>query len=303
MEELDLWIIDQLERGLAGFQTVAPEQCGLAARRLVDAKASGLAARVGQLPAALFSLPEALRADFLIEKLGELHLIVEAYRRQAELSEALRADLRLTVGWAMSREELLNEPQATRARGRWMVLAATQEIQPDKLRRLETWLARLEEDDGPRFAVLMDFVPVSVGAVGNTYSPGEAFEAELVFYPSGAPLRAIIAEQFGSAVKEGVWRAPPDNVAAALERYETRLGARPWLGDWPIAVSNAVVARLDDGLVLADLEGGQMLPIKAKDDDMLLPLVGVKDIDAFGLWDGRRFDLKFAETSLGRWLA
>src|SRR5262249_40396119 len=77
MEELDLWILDQLERGLAGFQSVAREQCSLAARRLVDAKASGLAARIEQLPVALFGLPEAWRADFLIEKLGELHLIAE----------------------------------------------------------------------------------------------------------------------------------------------------------------------------------------------------------------------------------
>jgi hypothetical protein len=164
MDELDLWILDQLERGLAGFQTVAREQCGLAARRLVDAKASGLASRVEQLPVALFGLPEVLRADFLIEKLGELHLIAEAYRRQAELPESMKADLRLMIGWTMSRDDLLGEPQATRLRDRWMVLAATQEIQPDKLRRLETWLARLGDADGPRFAVLMDFVPVSVGA-------------------------------------------------------------------------------------------------------------------------------------------
>ena len=83
MDELDLWILDQLERGLAGFQTVAREQCGLAARRLVDAKASGLASRVEQLPVALFGLPEPLRADFLIEKLGELHLKAEILRLTA----------------------------------------------------------------------------------------------------------------------------------------------------------------------------------------------------------------------------
>src|SRR5215813_7024905 len=116
MEELDLWILDQLERGLAGFQSIAREQCGLAARRLVDAKASGLASRIEQLPAALFGLPESLRTDFLIEKFGELHLIAEAYRHQAELPEAMKADLRLVIGWTMTREELLNEPQATRVR-------------------------------------------------------------------------------------------------------------------------------------------------------------------------------------------
>src|SRR5262245_4478973 len=300
MEELDLWILDQLERGLAGFQSVAREQCGLAARRLVDAKASGLASRVEQLPAALFGLPEALRTDFLIEKLGELHLFAEAYRRQAELPEALKADLRLMVGWTMSREELLAYPQAQRVRDRWMVLAATQEIQPDKLRRIETWLARLGDADGARFAVLMDFVPVSVGAVGKTYSAGESFEAELLFYPSSAPLRAIIAQQFGSMTKESRWQAPPDDVSGALDRYEASLGARPWLGDWPIAVRNAVVGGSFEELVLSDSKTA--LPIKSKEDEALLPLIGIEGIDAFGLWHGRRLDLKFAETPLGRWL-
>jgi SWIM zinc finger len=300
MEELDLWILDQLERGLAGFQSVAHEQCALAARRLVDAKASGLASRIEQLPATLFGLPEPLRADFLIEKLGELHLIAEAYRRQAELPDALKADLRLMVGWTMTREELLSEPQATRARDRWMVLAATSEIQPDKLRRIETWLARLGEGDGPRFAVLMDFVPVSVGTVGKTYSAGETLEAELVFYPSSVPLRAIIAQQFGSMSKDDRWQAPPDDVSGALDRYEASLGARPWLSDWPIAVRNAVVGSSPDGLVLSDSKAA--LPIKSKEDETLLPLVGIEGIDAFGLWDGRRLDLKFAETPLGRWV-
>ena len=300
LDELDLWILDQLERGLAGFQSIAREQCGLAARRLVDAKASGLANRIEQLPAALFGLPEAVRADFLIEKLGELHLIAEAYRRQGELPEALKADLRLMVGWTMSREELLGEAQATRVRDRWMVLAATQEVQPDKLRRLETWLARLGDGDGPRFAVLMDFVPVSVGAVGKTYSAGECLEAELVFYPSGAPLRAIIAQQLGSVTREGRWQAPADDVSGALDRYEASLGVRPWLGEWPIAVRNAVVGGSSEGFVLSDSKAA--LPIKSKEDDALLPLVGVSGIDVFGLWDGRRLDLKFAETPLGRWL-
>jgi len=303
LEELDLWILDQLERGLAGFQSVAREQCSLAARRLVDAKASGLAARIEQLPVALFGLPEAWRADFLIEKLGELHLIAEGYRRQDELPAELKADLRLAVGWTMSREDLIAEPRAKRVRDRWMVLAAVQEIQPDKLRRLETWLARLGAADEPRFAVLIDFVPVSVGAVGKTYSAGECFEAELVFYPSGAPLRAIIAEQFGGVSREGRWPAPPDDVSGALDRYEGRLSCRPWLGDWPIAVRNATVGRDSAGLVLSDAEGVNVLPIKTRSDDMLLPLVGVGGIDAFGLWDGRRLDLKLAETSIGRWLA
>jgi SWIM zinc finger len=303
LDQLDRWIIDQVERGLAGFQSVATEQCRLLARRLADAKASGLAARVERLPADLFGLPEPMRADFLIERLGELHLIAEAYRRQSELPEALRADLRLTVGWTMTREALLTEPQVLKVRDRWMVLATVNEVQPDKLRRLETWLARLGEGEGPRFAALIDFVPVSAGAVATTNSPGEIFEAALAFYPSCTPLRAVTVERFGGIATGDRWPAPPSDLTAALDDYDAKLAARPWLGEWPVAVRDAIVVRQDDGLVLTGSEGGSLLPIKMKDDDMILPLVGVAGIDAFGLWDGRRLDLRFAETPLGRWVS
>jgi SWIM zinc finger len=302
LEELDRWILDQVERGLAGFSSAAHEQCRVMARRLVDAKANGLATRVELLPAALLGLPEQTRADFLIERFGELHLVAEAYRRQADLPEALKADVRLTVGWTMSRDELLAEPKALRVRGRWMVLATRVELQPDRLRRIETWLGRVSNGEGPRFAVLMDFVPAAAGTSASPFSPGETLEAELVFYPSAAPLRAVIAEQSGGTGKEERWSAPPDDVTRAIGRYEAVLATRPWLGDWPIAVSSAVVGRTADGFVLADNEG-RALPIDARDDDLLLPLIGIRNIDAFGLWNGRGLDLKFAETTLGRWVS
>ncbi len=301
LDELDLWLADQLERGLAGFQSNALDQCRTLARRLVDAKAPGLAARVEQIPATLFTVPEAQRLDFLVGTLGALHLMAEAYRRQDKLPPPLRADIRLAIGWTQSREALLADAEAPRLRARWMVLATVNEVQLDKLRRLETWLYRLGDGDGPRMAVLIDFMPVSLGSVKNTYAPGEAFEAELAFYASGAPLRAIVATQFGGAEQQPRWPAPAEGIAAALDRYEAALGARPWLGDWPLAMQGIIVLRTEAGFALT-VPDGATLPLLAKEDDSLLPLLGLGELDAFGLWDGRHFDLKYAETPLGRWV-
>jgi uncharacterized Zn finger protein len=303
LDDLDRWLTDQLERGLAAFPSAAPEQCRTLSRRLVDAKAPSLAARVEQLPAALFAVPEPERVGFLIEKLGELHLMAEAYRRQSELPDALHADIRAAIGWLVTRDGLLADPQALRVRDRWIVLATVAEVQPDKLRRLETWLGRMGAGDGPHFAVLIDFVPVSIGTVKSTWSPGEAFEAELVFYPSGAVLRAIIGDQSAGAAPCPRWLPPGDDVAAALGRYDAALAARPWLGEWPLAVKEATILRQDDGFALVSPEGGGVLSMRIDDPDPILPLLGLDRIDAFGLWDGRRFALKFAETPVGRWLA
>ena len=300
LDELDLWLVDQLERGLAGFQAGALDQCRTLARRLVDAKAPGLAGRVEQIPTTLFALPETARIDFLISELGQLHLMAEAYRRQDRLTEALRADIRLAVGWTLTREALLADPLAQHLKSSWMVLATVNEVQPDKLRRLETWLCRLGDGEGSRFAVLIDFMPVSLGTVKNTYAPGEVFDAAVVFYPAGAPLRAVITEQAGGAVRGARWTPAPEDLPTALDRYDAALAARPWLGAWPLAVQGGVVCRSEAGIVLAS--AGAALPIEAKDTDPLLPLIGIGPIDAFGLWDGRSFDLKYAETPLGCWI-
>ena len=243
-----------------------------------------------------------MRAEFLIEKLGELHLIAEAYRRQSDLPEALRADVRVTVGWSMTREALLTEPQAPRVRDRWMVLATVNELQPDKLRRLETWLARSGRRRGAAICRLDRFRPRLARRRHHLFG-GRDIRGGAGLLSVGVPLRAVIKEQIGSAAKNGRWPAPQSDVSTALDDYEARLAARPWLGDWPLAVHDAIVVRSGDGLVLTHAAGGGTLPIKAREDDMVLPLIGVAGIDAFGLWDGRRLDLKFAETPLGRWLS
>lgn len=300
LDELDLWISDRLERGLAAFQVEAQEQCRLAARRLVDGKAGGLAARLDQLPAMLAGVPEAVRGEATIEALAGLHLIAAAYRRQSVLPVSLAADVRMTVGWAVGREALLDDATAARLHSRWRVLATVSEMQPDRLRRLETWLIGTEPSGAPRFAVLMDFLPTSVPATFS-YSVGESIEAELVFYPSPVPLRALVAHQTGQAEPAAVWSAPQGGITAALEGYEAALAGRPWLGAWPMAVRDALVVPRNDGLVLCHRHGGPALPIRAREDDGVLPLASIDGVDAFGLWDGRQLDLKYAGTPLGTW--
>ena len=45
LDELDIWLSDQVERGVAALVAQSGHACKLIAQRLVDAKASGLATR------------------------------------------------------------------------------------------------------------------------------------------------------------------------------------------------------------------------------------------------------------------
>ncbi len=111
----------------------------------------------------------------------------------------------------------------------WIVPATASEVQPDKLRRLETWLLNTAPaQDSPSVALLIDFVPVSVGPSASPFTAGEILKGEVVFYPSAAPLRGQLATR-EAASTDLAWPALPWGLDAALRAYETALACQPWL--------------------------------------------------------------------------
>jgi hypothetical protein len=300
LDELDLWLEDQVERGMAAFVAQSSAACRLIAQRLVDAKASGLAGRLDSLSARLFSLPEAVRPLAAIEELGQLHLLAEAYRRQDELPAALRADVRQAIGWTVTREALLADETAERLSGSWRVVAVESEVQPDRLRRIETWLM-LESES--RFALLLDFVPVS-GPAASGYAVGERLEAEMVFYPSAYPLRALVVRSTGSEASTQPLELPPRTLVEAYAAYQARLAALPWAGVCPLSFRGARVRRSGESLVLCDAADRSLaLPVHPPQAELVRPLTAIGQLDGLGLWDGRYLTLCWAETELGRWLS
>lgn len=305
LDDLDTWLIDQADAGLAGFASHAGKSCRSIARRLVDAKAPGLASRLDGLPNRIYSLPEQARPIASVEQLGQLHLIAEAYRRQESLSIEMRADVRREVGWTQPRESLLSEEGTLCVSGSWRVVGTVSEVQPDKLRRLETWLWREEPTEGPRTAVLLDFVPVASGQTKGSYRTGERITATLVFYPSARPLRALIKEMETPTQECGAdLGLPEDDVANAYAGYEDALATIPWINIWPLRFREARVRRNGENLfACSTLNDEVALPIMANQANAVSPLLSIEKFDGFGLWDGYTFRLCFAQTPLGRWVS
>jgi hypothetical protein len=300
LDELDRWILDQLAQGLAGFAQRSQIAVRTLSTRLVDAKAGGLAARLDRLIGELYRVPEEQRADLAIEWLAATTLIASAYRRQDHLSTPLREDVRRTVGWSVRREELLADATAPRVTTTWIVAANLSEVQPDKLRRLETWLVNAAPgEDEPRVAVLIDFVPVSGGAFGFPFEPGECINGEVVFYPSPAPLRGLLAAT--RPVDGAPWPRSPRGLGPALREFASRLGALPWLEAWPLMMDGIVIRTAGKGvLVLAD-EIGQAIPLARSQVETLTPLIGLDGLSLLCVWDGRIGQVIAADTPIGRW--
>jgi hypothetical protein len=305
LDDLDRWLIDQSDAGLAGFAQHASKQCRSIAQRLVDAKAPGLASRLDNLPHRIYGLPEHLRATAALEQLGQLHLLAEAYRRQEGLDAGLRADARREVGWTQSRESLLSEEGAPSVSGTWRVVGTVSEVQPDRLRRLETWLWREAGTEGLQAALLVDFVPVASGQTRGAYRTGERLGATLVFYPSAQPLRALIKEITAAAQECGApLELPEAGVAEAVAAYEEALCATPWLNVWPMRFRDARVRRNGQTLFLYSVhDDGMAMPLIAGQSTLAVPLLSIEKFDGLGLWDGYAFRLCFARTSLEPWVS
>jgi hypothetical protein len=320
LNELERWILDQLSQGLAGFAQRSQSAVRTLSTRLVDAKAAGLAARLDRLTTDLFRAPEDQRADLAVERLAALTLIASAYRHRDRLPPPLQEDARRAVGWSVRREDLLEDKTAPRVIAAWMVAANLSEVQPDKLRRLETWLVRVgpgqhapgrdpgrdasdgdtRDHDIPRVAVLMDFVPVSGGAFGFAFEPGECLEGEVVFYPSAAPLRGLLATR--KPAEAAPWpRSPQPGLALALDEFAHRLGVLPWLDSWPLTMDGVAIRTAGKGaLVVAD-DAGRALPIASAQVEVLTPMLGLDGLSLVCLWDGRTAQVLAADTAIGRW--
>lgn len=295
LDELDIWLADQIDAGLAAFHAKCSAACRVMAERLFDAKASGLALRVNTLPTRLFGLPEDKRATAAVKELGALNLLAKAYRRQDLLSSELKADVRQAIGWTVSRDALLADETALRVRSTWRVWDVRHELQPDKLRRVETWLY----GDG-RVAVLIDYFPVSAGATSNGLGGGSMFDAELVFYPSPVPLRALIVEQTtGSEWTSLPLTMPEQDLEAAFSAYEEALARKPWLDEYPLMFRGGRVRRSGDTYFVTD--GSLSLPLPKAMEANVWTLLPFDSIDCVGLWNGSEMALSCCDTPIGRW--
>jgi hypothetical protein len=149
--------------------------------------------------------------------------------------------------------------------------------------------------------LLIDFVPVSGGPASSPFFAGETLSAEVVFYPSATPLRALIATHTPASAEMINWPGFPAGLSAALAEYENALARQPWIEYWPLRASGLTVDRLSaQQLALADLDG-YIMPIERAQTDMLTALLGLGPISALFIWDGTSATLLAADTSIGRW--
>ena len=280
LAETRTWLGDLLRQGLAKAKEQPARYYDAMAARLVDAQAPGIARRVRAWPG-LFASGERW-ADRVLEEAAALQWLLHGAARLDALPGGLRASVRSAVGWTVNEQELLADGQAERCADRWQVIGQRIE-EEEKLRVRRTWLAG---ERHRRMALCLSF------AVGNRPFdacplPGTALEVELVFYPSAAPMRALMGPARGRSAafdQPAVWA----DFGEAADHTARWLAGDPWLEHAPWSVRDCVPCEHEGRWCLRDAAGG-VVPL-AKRLVSPWPLVaasGGAPVTVFGEWGGR----------------
>jgi hypothetical protein len=279
VRELELWLRDLVRGGLATAQSKPYSYWEAPAARMVDAQAPGLARLLREMAGLGAHGPGWQEA--LLHELGRLYLLLEGYKRQDALPPALQAEVRALIGWTQSQEELTAQPGL---RDCWMILGQRVE-EEERLRVQRTWLWGR---GSRRPALVLNF------AHGNApfdtmLLPGSTIEADIVFFPGAAPLRALVKERYGPPQPlDGAY--PTTTIAEALAAYAAMLAQTPWLDTLPLALRDVVVIPGAERWLLRDAEN-HALPLAPHFDQRwrLLACSGGRSLHVFGEWNSHHF--------------
>ena len=116
-------------------------------------------------------------------------------------------------------------------------------------------------------------------------SPGTTIDADLVYFPSAFPLRALIKARHGSASAE-IPALPHATMADALAWASDAFAANPWIERVPLGLASAI-PKFEGRWILTDASG-DLINLQASDELgwSLMALSGGHPIAVAGEWDG-----------------
>lgn len=277
--ELETWLEDAVGQGLAALAEKPREYWEQIAARMVDAKLPGVARRLRAIPSTIMG-PDGWH-EVLLGELGELYLLLQGFRQLEELPEGLQSDLLTVAGVNLKKSELEDLPGV---QDEWLVVGVTAGAE-DNLQFRRTWLQGQAHD---QLALLLDFA-WGDSSFERDWRLGQWWEAELVFYPSAAPQRALLRS---AAEAEAGYVDPlgfPD-LPAFAGAYADGLAANPWLLRFPAWLREVVPLQQDGQWLIVDPNRYQ-LPLQLPETSAwrLLALSGGRPLHLFGEWNGQVF--------------
>ena len=275
LEVLDLWMEDLVRGGLAAVGTKPQSFWGDQAKRMVDAQAPSVAARLRRLSTIPNSSPDW--PERLLDGLGRIALLSVAFRRLDGLDGPLADSVRSEVGITLSQEEAME--QGEKVEDAWIVLGQ-RTTDEDRLKVRRTWLFGQETR---RYALILLFAAAG-SPFTESFVSGTVQKAELAFYPGAYPLRAVVRSRSGSRGRVERLHGH-ETLGAFLDHTSEAMARQPWIEVLPAALEN-VTPMFDGSRWLVRDRDGEALPLAEGEHWTLLTLSGGRIVDLAAEWNG-----------------
>lgn len=274
-EDLQRWLEDLVRTGIGSAASKDSTFWEGQAARLVDAQAPGLARLVRELA----SLPASGGAwqDRLLQRLGQLHLLLAGFSRIESLPNAVQDDIRALVGWTEDQDVIKDQAGVD---DEWLVLGQ-RTVMEDRLQVQRSWLRGAASQ---RNALVLTFA-YGKQAPYSGLMPGTRFRGELVFYPGALGLRALVKTR--AEKTESCTHLPGCNLAIAVDAWSSTLSRHPWLERFPFTLAQVTPQHRGGRWLLADGES-RAIPLDPRFRQLwaMIALSGGRPMEIFGEWDG-----------------
>ncbi|MEO5893549.1 MAG: SWIM zinc finger family protein [Ferruginibacter sp.] len=289
IEELLRWMKDIVRNGILPIPEKGPAFFSAMAKRMIDAKAPGLAGMVKNLGNTDFFI-EGWQSTFM-DQLARIYLVISGFKNKDNISPSLKEDVRNWIGFTQNQDELKEKNGITDT---WLVLGK-QVTEDDNLATERNWLYGTQSG---QYALVLQF---SVPGQGTNFSltPGMVLQAELVFFPSAEPMRAIIKRQLSTGNQARVtglssWL----KVAESATNSNVRV---PFTQERPYIIQQLKPVQYNSQWWLADREN-RLVQLKSGYQNLytLLSVSGGKALDMvvfgkenlyepMGIWEGENY--------------
>lgn len=285
VDELEQWLMDLVRQGFANVEMNKRPFWDQAAAKMMDA----------QLPRLSYFMKETAEIavksndwmNLVTARVGELYLLVKAFRNLDQLSAEMKEEVFNTLGRTVKKKDVLEENPILK--DKWLVLAKKEEMDLEGRQVRRLWLQAIESHQN---ALILDY------AFGNTgfeqqYVVGSVLEAALAYYPASFAQRAVL--KYSSLIDFEVNELPimAENIDAFLAYYANCLNANPWLTHIPVVLADVLPFRDEyDNYFLQDMNK-KILPLanlRARVIWRLLAMSGGHPITVIGEWNGRSFE-------------
>lgn len=280
IDQLESWLFDVIRIGLLQYDFSETSIFEISSR-MVDAKLGGIARRLRKISTLDRADPEWVAN--VLRTLGDLYLMVSAFRNREQLPPPLITSLYNQAGFNIRKQDLLSQPSLA---DRWLVCGMEYD-EEENLRSRFTWIMGAESK---RSALLLDF------AFGRTdfetqYHFNQSYQGSIYYYPGSFPLRAYLQDPVAIR-KIKTFPGSFENMEKFLDIYASAIARNPWITEFPACIRNVTLNLSDTQFIVAD-DQGAMMKVKNPPEEIwpVFASLGLASFTLFGIWDSREIRL------------